>query len=230
MRLVSSMKFPVASVAVAMLVAAVPASAATPRELLTQASLSTADKAQALALVRQGLAQAEAELKADPRDREAAMQRGVAIGYLARLTRSPGEAKEARHIFETLAAANPRDPEAQLAIATWHLDTTEAGFLASTLLKAKKEVGLAALDKAVALSGGRAFFPGFAALLRIRLNPKDLATARALAERAVASSGTSALDRIAKRNAEALLIPLRNGDGRTAGLLARKLLPFGRLD
>jgi hypothetical protein len=224
------MKFPVAPIAVALLATAAPAAAATPRELLTQASLFTTDKAQALALVRQGLAQAEAELKADPRDREAAMQRGVATGYLARLTRSPGEAKEARQIFEALAAANPRDPEAQLAIATWHLDTTEAGFLASTLLKARKDVGLAALDRSVALSGGRAFFPGFAALLRIRLNPKDVATARALAERAVAGSGTSALDRIAKRNAEALLIPLRNGDGRTAGLLARKLLPFGRLD
>lgn len=212
-----------------MMVAA-PTFAATPRELLTQASLATTDKNAALALVRQGLAQAEALLKADPKDREAWMQRGVALGYQARLTRSPGEAKEARQLFESFASAHPRDPEGQLAIATWHLDTVEAGFLAATLLKAKKDVGLAALDRAVALGGNRAFFTGFAAMLRIRLNPKDVVAARALAERASAGAAPTALDRIAKRNAEALLIPLRSGDGRTAALLARKLLPFGRLD
>jgi hypothetical protein len=224
------MRFHSAPIVALACVIAMPAEGATPRELLTQASFSTSDKGQALALVRQGLSQAEAELAADPKDREAAMQRAVALGYRARLTRSPGDAKAARHMFETLAAANPRDPEAQLAVATWHLDTVEAGFMAATLLGAKKELGMAALDRAVALGGNRAFFTGFAALLRIRLNPKDVATARGLAEKAVGGSGATVLDRMAKRNAEALLIPLRNGDGRTAGLLARKLLPFGRLD
>jgi hypothetical protein len=81
----------------------------------------------------------------------------------------------------------------------------------------------------VALGGGRPFFSGFAAMMRIRLNPKDVATALRLAEQAAAAPAQTALDRIAKRQAQALLIPLRAGDGRTAGLLARKLLPFGRL-
>jgi hypothetical protein len=213
----------------AMALAIAPATAATPREILTQASFGATDKGQALALVRQALAQAEGELRANPRDREAAMQRGVAIGYRARLTHSPADAKSARAIFEALAAANPRDPEAQLAVATWHLDTIESGFLATTVLKAKKEIGIAALDRAVALGGNRAFFPSFAALLRIRINPRDVATARQLAERAAAGAAPSGLDRLARRNAEALLIPLRNGDGKAAAALARKLLPFGRL-
>jgi hypothetical protein len=209
---------------------AAPVAAATPREVLTQASFATTDKAQALALVRQALTATEGELRADPRDREAALQRGVALGYRARLTRSPADAKAARQIFEGLAASAPRDPEAQLAVATWHLDTVESGFVAATLLKANKETGLAALDRAVALSGGRAFLPGFAALLRIRLNPRDVPVSRQLAERAVAGSAATGLDRLAKRNAEAVLIPLRTGDGRAAAALARKLLPFGRLD
>jgi hypothetical protein len=209
---------------------AAPAAAATPREILTQASFGVSEKSQALALVRQALAQAEAELRADPRDREAAMQRGVAIGYRARLTHSPTDAKAARQIFEGLAAAAPRDPEAQLAVATWHLDSIESGFLAATVLKAKADIGLAALDRAVALGGNRAFFPSFAALLRIRHAPKDLTLPRQLAERAAAAAAPTGLDRLAKRNAEALLIPLRNGDGKAAAALARKLLPFGRLD
>jgi len=206
-----------------------PLDAATPREILTQASFQTTDKGTALALVNQGLAAAEAQLAANPNDKEAQMQRGVAIGDRAHLTRSPADAKAARHLFEAFLAANPRDPEAHLAIATWHLDTVDAGFLASALLGAKKDVGLAALDKAVALGGGRPFFTGFAALMRIRLDPKNVAAARSLAEQAAAAPAPTLLDRIAKHQAQALLIPLRSGDGRTAALLARKLLPFGRL-
>jgi len=206
-----------------------PAAAATPREILTQASFLTSDKATALGLVNQGLAASEVILAHDPQDKEAQMQRGVAIGDRAHLTRSPADAKAARHIFEAFLAANPRDPEAHLAIATWHLDTVDAGFLATALLGAKKDIGLAALDKAVALGGGRPFFTGFAALMRIRLDPKNVAAARGLAEQAAAAPAPTLLDRIAKHQAQALLIPLRSGDGRTAALLARKLLPFGRL-
>src|SRR4051812_46187172 len=213
----------------AALAGAAPCAAATPREILTQAAFQTTDKASALALVNQALAAAQAQLAANPHDREAQMQRGVGIGDRARLTRSPADAKMARQIFESFAAANPRDPEAHLAIASWHLDTVESGFLATTMLGAKKEVGMAALDRAVALGGGRPFFTGFAAMMRIRLNPKDVATALRLAEQAAAAPAPTPLDRIAKRQAQALLIPLRAGDGRTAGLLARKLLPFGRL-
>ena len=206
-----------------------PASAASPRELLTQASFLTADKGTALRLINQGLAEAEAILAHDPQDKEAQMQRGVAIGDRGHLLRSPGDAKAARHIFESFLAANPRDPEAHLAIATWHLDTVDAGFFAATLLGGKKDIGLAELDKAVALGGGRPFFTGFAALMRIRLNPNDVVAARSLAEQAAIAAAPTALDRIAKHAAQQLLIPLRNGDGRTAALLAKKYLPFGRL-
>jgi len=208
---------------------ATPADAATPRELLTQAAFQTANKVAALALIQQGLSQAETLLAANPHDRETEMQRGVAIGDRAHLTHSPADARTARHIFETMVAENSRDPEAHLAVATWHLDSVEAGFLVSTLLGAKKETGLAELDKAVALGGGRPFFTGFAALMRIRLNPRDVTAARALAEDAAVAPAPTQLDRIAKHRAQALLIPLRSGDGRAAALLARKLLPFGRL-
>lgn len=206
-----------------------PVAAATPRELLTQASFQTTDKSAALSLIAQALSSAEAILAANPGDREAQMQRAVAIGDRAHLTRSPSDAKTSRHLFEAFLAANPHDPEAHLAVATWHLDTVDAGFFATTMLGAKKDVGLAELNKAVALSGGRPFFTGFAALFRIRLAPNDVATARALAEQAAAAPAPTLLDRIAKHQAQALLIPLRSGDGRTAALLARKLLPFGRL-
>jgi hypothetical protein len=207
----------------------VPASAATPREMLTQAAFQTRDKAAALALVNQALAATEQQLAANAGDKEAQIQHGVAIGDRARLAHSAGDAKEARREFERFAAANPHDPEGQLAIATWHLDSVDAGFLTATVLGAKKDIGMAALDRAVAWGGGRPFFTGFAALLRIRGNPGDVAAATRLATQAASAPATTPLDRIAQRQAKAVLIPLQNGDGKAAAQLARKLLPFGRI-
>lgn len=213
----------------AAIILATPAIAATPREMLIQASFQTADKAAALALVTQAIAAAEAQLAANPNDREAQFQRIIGIGNRAKLTRSPADAKTAHYLLDAYGAANPRDPEGQLAIASWHLDTIDAGFLATTLLGAKRDIGLAALDRAVMLGQGRAFFAGFAALMRIRNDPRDLARARALAEAAAAAPTPTPLDRLARRDAQALLIPLRAGDGKAAAALARKLLPMGRI-
>ena len=213
----------------ALLATATPALSATPREMLTAAAQSS-DKAAALAQVTQAITATEAQLAANPNDREALLQRGVGIGNRAKLTKSPGDAKTARRLFEAYAGSNPRDPEGQLAIASWHLDTIASGFMATTVLGAKRDVGLTALDRAVQLGQGHPFFTGFAAMMRIRLDAGDVATARRLAEQAAAAPASTALDRIAKRDAEQLLIPLRAGDGRNAAALARKLLPFGRIN
>jgi hypothetical protein len=221
-----------AAIAPAAILCTAPAAAATPREMLTQAAFQMTSKDAALAEVKQAIAAAESLLAANPGNYEAQMQRAAGIGYRAKLTKNAGDAKSARHLFETLAATNPRDPEAQVLIAGWHLDSIAdlGGLIAGTVLGAKKASGAAALDRAVAMGRTRAFFPGIAALMRIRLDPHDIAGARALAETASSLPTPTPLDRIAKRNADALLIPLRAGDGKAAAALARKLLPFGRLD
>jgi hypothetical protein len=209
--------------------AAAPALAATPREMLATAALQVTSRDQALGLVNQALSTTQAQLAANPADKEAQIQHAVAVGDHAKLTRSPAEAKQARALFEAYAAANPRDSEAQFAIACWHLDTLAAGFLATTVLGAKKEVGLGALNRAVALSGGRPFITGFAALLRIRYDPADVAAALQLAQTAVVNPAPTPLDRYGQKAAQAVLAPLKAGDGKSAAALARSLLPFGRL-
>ena len=213
----------------AAIVVAAPAMAATPREMLIQAAFQATDKAQALALVNQAIEQAEAGLRANPRDKEAFFQHAMGIGYRAKLTRKPADAKASRKMFEQFVAQYPRDPEAQIAIGGWHLDAIADGFLATTVLGAKKDIGVASVDKATQLGGDRAFFKGFAAMMHIRLDPKNVGVARTLAEQASRGSTLTPLDRIGKRDADALLIPLRSGDGKAAAQLARKLLPFGRL-
>ncbi|WP_293967612.1 hypothetical protein [Sphingomonas sp.] len=216
--------------AAAAIVAAAPSQAATPRELLVQAAFQTTDEDQALQLVNQAIAQAEAGLQANPRDREAYFQHAMGIGYRAKLTRKPGDAKQSRRMLEQYVLQNPRDPEAQLAIGGWHLDAIADGFLAATVLGAKKDMGVTGIDRSVQFGGDRAFFKGFAAMMHIRLEPKNVAVARGLAEQAARAPTPTPLDRIAKRDAEAMLIPLRAGDGKAAAQLARRLLPFGRLD
>jgi hypothetical protein len=222
-----------AALSSAAILCAAPATAATPRELLTQAAFQQTSKDAALAEVKQAIATAEAQLATSPGNYEAQMQRAVGIGYRAKLTRNAADAKTSRHLFEGLVAANPRDPEAQLLIAGWHLDAISdlGGLLAGAMLGAKKAIGVTALDRAVAMNGrARAFFPGVAALMRIRQEPREVAAARALAEAALTLPAPTALDRIARRNADAILIPLRAGDGKAAAELAKKLLPFGRVD
>jgi hypothetical protein len=212
-------------------VVASPAEAQSPRDLLTSAAFATTDKAAALAKVETALREANAALARKPKDHEALLQQAIAIGYRGKLKRSPADAKTARRAFEALAAANPRDAEAQLAIGGWHLAAiVEIGpLLARTVLGARKAAGLQGLNRAVALGGGRALFPAYASLLRIQLDPDDVATARKLAEAATKARATTTLDRIMQRHAAALLVPLRAGNGKAAAALAKKLSPFGRL-
>ncbi len=146
-----------------------PVEAQSPRDLLTSAAFATKDKAAALAKVEAALREANAALKRNPDDHEALLQQAIAIGYRGKLKRDRADAKTARRAFDKLAAANPRDAEAQLAIGGWHLAAiVEIGpVLARTVLGARKAAGLQGVDRAVALGGGRALFPAYASLLRI---------------------------------------------------------------
>lgn len=203
---------------------------ASPRDTLLVAAFGPSDKARALELVRGARAEAAAQVARNPADGEAALQLAMATGYDAKLARGATDAKSARRQFETLVARHPRDPEPLLALAGWHLETvhTLGGFLAGTALGARKSLGLAALDRAVALGGPRPLATGFAALLRIMTDPADVATARRYAEAAAAAPATTPADRIIKTAAQRLLVPLRAGNGKAASALAEKLMPFGR--
>lgn len=213
------------------IVAASPATAQTPRELLTTAAFQTTDKTKALGYINQALAASEKTLAADPRDREATLQRGIAIGYRAKLERSRSDAKAALAIFTRLAAQNPKDADAQMVIAGWHLDSIDqlGSFVARTVLGARSQTGEAALSKAVSLGGNRAFYPGLAALMEIRKGKAGLPQALRWAEAAVAAQTPTSLDTIMKRAAIAILPALRANDGAKAEKLSRKLLPFGNL-
>jgi hypothetical protein len=206
-------------------------SAATPRDTLIRAAFMTHDKAEALTLVDSAYAQTTATLATSPNDSEAKLQQALAIGYRGQLKRSLGDAKAAHAAFVALAAANPRDAEAQIAIAGWHLTAVGdlGNFLAHSVLGASRSAGLASLDQAVSLGGNHAFFPGYAALIRIKLNSSDVANALKLAQRSAGDQATTPIDRVVQRAASRLIPLLQAGDGAAASRLATQLLPFGSL-
>lgn len=208
-----------------------PLAAATPRQMLIEAAFQARDKAEALAQIAEASNGAAALLAADPGNRDAAFVQAMALGYRAKLTRNRRDAMGARKQFEQLAATNPRDAEAVAAVGTWHLDSVLdlGGLLAGMAIGAKKATGLAMTDRAVALGGNRAMFPGLAALLRLSIDPAD-PRGRALSEKASAAAVVLPVDRIFQRSAAAILVSLKAGDDDATQKLARRLLPFGRLD
>lgn len=219
-------------IAVALVAAAAPmAHAETPREILTIAAFQTPSKAKALTLIQQAITLSDKILAARPGDREATLQRGVAIGYRAKLTRNRTDARTSLAIFQGLAAQNPNDPEAQMVIAGWHLDAIDqlGSLIARTGLGARAQVGETALRRGVTLGGDRPFYLGLGALMIIRLDPSAINEARRWAQAASTAATPTPLDAQMKRSAIAILPALRANDGKAAAALASKLLPFGKM-
>ncbi len=123
----------------------------------------------------EALKAAQAILARQPNDREAQLQQAIAVGYRAKLKKGFGDAKEARRLMEALIAVDPGNAEAHAALAGWHFDAVAqlGGFVARTVLGAKKSEGVAQMDAALRLGGNRALFPGMAALMRIQADRDD---------------------------------------------------------
>jgi len=210
---------------------AAPVQAQSAREILTQASFSDSDEASALRRVTSAYNAALAALRRAPDDHEALLMRATALGYRAKLTGNRSDAVSARRQFEALVAQNPRDAEATLALGAWHIGGVKklGAIMGRAAIGAQRGVGLSALDRAVALGGDRALFPGLSALLRLEVDPRD-PRGRTLAEAAARAGVSSPIDRIMQRAAVAVLAPLRAGDVQATRRLASQLLPFGRFD
>ena len=225
------MRFLLLMLAAAAAVMSCPAAAESPRELLVSAAFNARSKPAALVRIEAALKAADAAIARNAGDREARLQRAIALSYRGKLKRNRGDILAARSAFEALVASNPRDAEAQIALAGWHLGAIiELGpLVARTALGARKNMGLQALERAVMLGGGRALFPAYASLTRIQLNPGDVASARKLAEAALKGRVAVPVDGVMQRQVAALLPALRPDNGKSAASAAKKLLPFGQL-
>ncbi|SFP39242.1 hypothetical protein [Sphingomonas rubra] len=215
------------SLAVVAALAPVAAQAQSARDLLVQAAFEDRSKPVAAARIERVIALTAAASARNPDDQEAVVVGATALGYRAKLSGNRSQAVAARHAFEAAAGRFPRNAEAQVALGAWHMGIiSKVGRLVGRVIGAQKNVGLAALDRSVALGGNRAMFAGLSALLRLQADADD-ARGRALAEQAARAPTPTAIDRYMQRACTAVLAPLRNGDDRTASALADRLLPLG---
>jgi tetratricopeptide (TPR) repeat protein len=225
------MQFRALAFGLILVLVASPAAAESARELLMSAAFIPSNKATALVRIDQAIKSADAAVARNPSDQEGQLQRAVAISYRGKVARSRSDLMAARRGFEAAIASDPRNAEAYLALAGWHLGVViDLGtFLARTALGASRAKGLEALERSLALGGDHAFYPAAASLLRIQLDPKDVARAQRLAEAALTTSAATPIDRVMQRQAATLLPTLRSGNGMVAAQTAKLLLPFGRV-
>ncbi|MCG2842667.1 hypothetical protein L6Q21_16960 [Sandaracinobacter sp. RS1-74] len=201
------------------------------RAASTQAGWQTTDKARAQALLDAARADLETVLKRSPGNLDALFQRGLITGYIAKLNRSPGLAKQARRDFEAVLAKRPDDSLALAAMGGWHGEAvaTLGRFLAGTALGAKEAEAIRYFEKAAAGPAGDPAVPVFYATTLLHLSAGNAARAEALLARAARAPARDGFDRLLQQNARALLVPLARGDVKAARTLAAKLGPLGAL-
>jgi hypothetical protein len=199
------------------------------RAASTRAAWQTREKLDAKVLLDAANADIGKVLARNPGNLDALMQRGVNNGYIAKLMKSPGLAKEARRDFEAVLARRPDDTLALAAMGGWHGEAvaTLGKFLAGTALGAKEGEALRFYDKAVATTAGDPTVPLFYATTLLNLSAKNALKAKALLQRAVAAPARDGFDRLMQQNVRAILAALDGGDVKSARQLAAKLSPLG---
>ena len=219
--------FPIAALCLAAL-PATPAAAQSARDLLTRAAYEDRDPAAALARVNTARAQALAAAARDASDQDAAVVAAIALAYRAKLTGNRGEAIAARKGLEAVVARFPRNAEAHLALGAWHIGVINrvGRLIARAGAGARKDAGYAALDRAVALDGGRAMISAIAGMIRLEQDGGDARGAQ-LVTAATRGSTATGLDRINQRAAGLVVAALRKPDAASAQALSDRLLPFG---
>jgi hypothetical protein len=201
------------------------------RSLMAVAAYETRDKARALATVRESVALLDSVLAKQPKNAEALLQKGIAVGYVAKLNRSPGGAKEARRLMDAARALDPKDALAWAALAGWHGESiaTLGSFMAGTVLGAKKSEFVTSSGRALDLDPASPVTPTYSAFTLLALDAENAPLARGLLQRAVAQKPRDGFEALLKRQAEQVLPLLVRGDVAGASALAKRLQPFGTL-
>ena len=198
------------------------------RAQLVAASAFT-DKAAAKAAIDAAQRDFEAALVKAPNSGEAAIQRAIALGYRAKLDRSPGEAKATRQAMEAVLAKDPNNALANAALGGWHggAIATLGGFLAGSVLGASRSASERYFATAMAREPRNIIHPVTYAFTLLDLDPDNGPKAATLLRGAVALPVRDAYDTQNRKGAAAVLALLDKGDARGARTLAKRIQPFG---
>ena len=201
------------------------------RSLLAIAAYRTSDKSRALALIDQAGKLASSAMAGNARNVDALLQSAIAVGYRAKLTNSPGDGKMARKMMEQARAIDPSNPLAWASLGGWHGESiaTLGGFLAGTMLGAKRGEFAKAFDKALTLDRTSPAYPAFYAFTLLALDADNAPRAKELLTRAVALPAADGFEALLKAKAALVLPLLQKGDVAGARALSKKQGAFGLL-
>ncbi len=201
------------------------------RAQLAIACYETRDRARALDLLTLAEKDFDMALARAPASVEAQIQKAIVIGYRAKLTKSPGLARDARKRFEAVRTAHPNFATGWAAVAGWHGGSiaTLGSFLASTMLGAKSGEVDKGFAQAIRLEPNNPVHRLFYAHTLLDLSPGNAARAGNVLQgldRLPAEDGFAALLRA---QGVALAAAIRAGDAKAAQALARRQAPFGTI-
>ncbi|MGI4879198.1 MAG: hypothetical protein ACRYG4_17120 [Janthinobacterium lividum] len=201
------------------------------KSTLTIAGFEVTDKARARAMIDQADHDFDAALAKAPNSIDAQLQKATAIGYKAKLTKSPGLAKDTRERFEAVIARDPNNALAWASMAGWHAGavSTLGRFVAGAVLGATSKVAFADFETAMAKDPRSPVHPAFYALTLLDLGTENAPRATELLRLASRLQGRDAYENLLRRGATQVLVPLMADDLKGAQTLARRLLPFGKL-
>ncbi|PZN96549.1 MAG: hypothetical protein DCF31_03810 [Alphaproteobacteria bacterium] len=201
------------------------------RAQLAIAAYDTRDKARALDLVAAAERDFDAALAKAPANPEAQLQKAVAIGYRAKLTRSPGLGKDARKRFEAVKAAHPDMALAWAAVAGWHggAIATLGGFMAGTVLGAKEAEFDKGFAQAFRLEPTQPVHRVFYAMTLMDLDKGNAKRAAAALQGVGQLPARDGYEALVRGQGVQLAASLKAGDAKAAQVLARRLQAFGNL-
>ncbi len=195
------------------------------------AAYQTADKARALALVAAAEKDLDAALAKAPTDPNVQIQKAIAIGYRAKLTRSPGLAKDTRKRMDAVRAAHPEMALAWAALGGWHggAVATLGSFTAGLVLGAHASEVDPFFIKAIKLDPANPVHRSYYAITLLDLDKNNAAKAATLLQGIGQMPAHDAFDALARAQGVQLAASLKTGDAAAAQALARRLAAFGTI-
>lgn len=202
------------------------------RATLVVAAYEVDDKRKALMLIDEAEGEADRALSLAPGNVNATLQKAIAIGYRAKLKRSPGLARDARDLMEVTARRAPKSALAWASIGGWHGESiADLGkFIAGTMVGAKSDTCIESYERALALDPASPVFRTLYAITLVGIGKAEPAKLRALLSPAAGARGGDGFEQLMRARARALLAALDSGRKGALKAAAERAKPFANLD
>ncbi|WP_419813723.1 hypothetical protein [Glacieibacterium sp.] len=199
------------------------------RAALSVAGFTITDKAQAKTAIAAAERDFDAAIAKAPNNLEARVQKAIAVGYRAKLDKSPGEAKDTRRLMEAVLARDPNNALGNAALGGWHggAVATLGNFIASTILGANRKDMERCFSIAMARDPKNIVHPLTYAFTLLDISTDNAPQATQLLKAAVMLPSRDAYEVQTRKVAVQVLAALNSGDAKGARALARRLQPFG---